>query len=208
MAFETVQGQLHPLPFRAGRFVLFDSRAKDAESLDGLLTADHVTIDVDDLRRGEPVDPFAALVDQQTARVSWTDGPHTVSEQVARFPKAWIRRRLIRRLRELVTAADGLWVRLAPFPYPYRSAFSFRADLDESVPEDYPTRFAAARAPWRALLHSFRQHARLYPSRSRPGRFERPRHAISRSLPSCVPRSRSQSRERGAIASDPPQLRV
>ena len=35
-------------------------------------------------------------------------------------------------------------MRISPFPYPYRSAFSFRADLDESVPEDYH-RFAAAR---------------------------------------------------------------
>jgi len=145
VAFETVK-DAHPLSFRAGRFVLFDSRANDAGSLGSLLTADHVTIDVDELRRGELVDPFAALVDQRTARGSWTVGPWTVSERVARFPKAWIRRRLIGRLRDLVTAAGGVWIRLAPFPYPYRSAFSFRADLDESVPEDYH-RFAAARAP-------------------------------------------------------------
>jgi len=145
VAFETVK-DAHPLSFRACRFVLFDSRAKDASSLEGVLSADHVTIDVDDLRRGEAVDPFAALVDQQTARGSWTALPCTVSERVARSPKAWIRRRLIGRLREAVTAAGGVWIRVAPFPYPYRSAFSFRADLDESVPEDYH-RFAAARAP-------------------------------------------------------------
>ena len=39
-----------------------------------------------------------------------------------------------------------MWIRLAPFPYPYRSAFSFRADLDEPLAEDYH-RFVAARAP-------------------------------------------------------------
>ncbi len=37
-------------------------------------------------------------------------------------------------------------MRLAPFPYPYRSAFGFRADLDEPFADDY-FRFAAARAP-------------------------------------------------------------
>ena len=79
-------------------------------------------------------------------------------ERVARYPKAWIRRRLIGRLREAVTAAGGIWIRMAPFPYPYRSAFSFRADLDESVPEDYH-RFAAARAPLASCSHSLSEHA-------------------------------------------------
>jgi peptidoglycan/xylan/chitin deacetylase (PgdA/CDA1 family) len=143
--FETVKDP-HPLSFRTGRFVLFDSRSGSASSLRGLLTPDHVAIDIDDLRNDEPVDPFVALVDHHSARGSWAIGPWTLSERVARYPKAWIRRRLIGRLREAVTAAGGIWIRMAPFPYPYRSAFSFRADLDESVPEDYH-RFAAARAP-------------------------------------------------------------
>jgi len=163
VAHETVK-DAHPLSFRGCRFVLFDSRAKGASSLRGLLTADHVTIDVNDLRGGERIDPFAALVDQQAARGSWAVGRWTVSERVARFPKAWIRRRLIGRLREAVTAAGGIWIRLAPFPYPYRSAFSFRADLDESVPEDYH-RFAAARAPLAGCCthfvstHAYTHHA-------------------------------------------------
>jgi hypothetical protein len=145
VAFETIK-DAHPLSFRAGRFVLYDSRAKDAGLLGRLLTGEHVTIDVDLLRRGESIDPFAALIDHRRARCSWTAGPWTVSERVARFSKAAIRRRLIARLRKTVTGAGGVWIRLAPFPYPYRSAFGFRADLDESVPEDYH-RFAAARAP-------------------------------------------------------------
>jgi hypothetical protein len=145
VAFESVK-DAHPLAFRSCRFVLFDSRATPASSLRGLLTADHVTIDVDDLRRGEPVDPFEALINQQAARSSWTVGAWTVSEKVGRFPKAVIRRRVLGRLREAIMAAGGVWIRVAPFPYPYRSAFSFRADLDESVPEDYH-RFAASRVP-------------------------------------------------------------
>jgi hypothetical protein len=65
---------------------------------------------------------------------------------VARVPKAELRLRLLRRLRRAITAAGGVWARLAPFPFPYRSAFNFRADLDEPVVEDY-ARFARARRP-------------------------------------------------------------
>jgi hypothetical protein len=143
--FETVKDS-HPLAFRGGRFVLFDGRAVTSRALAGALTPDHVAIDVDALRRGEAADPFAALVDPRAAPATWAVGAWRLRERVARYPKAWIRRRLIARLREAVTRAGGVWVRLAPFPYPHRSAFSFRADLDESSAEDYH-RFAAARAP-------------------------------------------------------------
>jgi hypothetical protein len=143
--FETVKDP-HPLSFRAGRFVLYDSRTVSGSSLRGLLTSEHRAIDIDELRRSEPVDPFQALVDHHSARGRWTVGARVISERIGRFPKAWIRRRLIGQLREAVTAVGGIWIRVAPFPYPYRSAFSFRADLDEPVPEDYH-RFAAARAP-------------------------------------------------------------
>ena len=49
--------------------------------------------------------------------------------------------------------AGGLWVRLASFPYPYRSAFSFRADLDEPEPDDYQ-QFATARTPLADCFHA------------------------------------------------------
>ena len=134
----------HPFSFRAGRFVLFDSQAAPAGSIQPLLSRTHVMIDVDRFRRGETPDPFEALVDHRAALGSWTFGGVTVCERVARYAKAWIRRRLIGRIRDAVIGADGVWMRVSPFPYPYRSGFSFRADLDESVPEDYH-RFAAAR---------------------------------------------------------------
>src|SRR4028119_561903 len=63
------------------------------------------------------------------------------------------RRRVSRRLRDAVTRAGGLWARLAPFPYPYRSAFNFRADLDEPFPGDY-ARFAKARGPLLTCTHT------------------------------------------------------
>jgi hypothetical protein len=142
--FETVKDP-HPLPFRAGRFVLFDSQIAPAALVQPFLERTHVLIDVDGLRRGETTDPFAALVDHGTGIGSWTFGGFTVSERVARYAKGRLRRHLIGRLREAVIGAGGVWMRVSPFPYPYRSAFSFRADLDESVPEDYH-RFALARA--------------------------------------------------------------
>jgi hypothetical protein len=163
----------HPFAFAAGRFVLFDSRTVSPSSLYRLLTAEHVPLDIEMLRRDEPVDPFAALVDDQTARLRFNISAGSLSERAGRFPKAWIRRRLIGKLRQAICAAAGVWVRLAPFPYPYRSAFSFRADLDEPRPEDYH-RFARARGPLSdccthfvstnaythhsSVLHDLRQH--------------------------------------------------
>jgi hypothetical protein len=141
--FEIVKDP-HPLSFRASRFVLFDGQAVAESSVRALLNSAHVLIDVDEFRRYEAIDPFAALVDRTTARGCWTFGGWMVSERVARYSKSCIRRSLIGRLRETVTGAGGVWIRVSPFPYPYRSGFSFRADLDESVPEDYH-RFAAAR---------------------------------------------------------------
>jgi peptidoglycan/xylan/chitin deacetylase (PgdA/CDA1 family) len=138
--------EAHPLLFRGARFVMFDSRTTSRAALAGLMTPDQVAIDVDGLRRGEPRDPFAALVDTRAARASWRVGSRKVTERVARHDKGRIRRRLIGRLRHAVTAAGGAWIRLAPFPYPYRSAFGFRADLDEPLADDY-FRFARARVP-------------------------------------------------------------
>jgi hypothetical protein len=143
--FEVVR-DAHPLVLRGARFILYDGRTSPRASLATVLAPEHVAIDVDALRRGEPCDPFLALVDTRAARASWTVGSRTLTERVSRHDKGRIRRRLIGRLRQAVTAAGGVWIRLAPFPYPYRSAFSFRADLDEPVAEDY-FRFAAARAP-------------------------------------------------------------
>jgi hypothetical protein len=136
----------HPLSFRSGRFVLFDGRSAAVNELKGLLTPDQVAIDIDALRTGEPVDPFAALVDHHGARSLWTIEQGALRERVAQFPKAWLRSRIIAKLRTAIQSSGGAWVRLAPFPHPFRSAFSLRVDLDEPVPGDYH-RFARARRP-------------------------------------------------------------
>ena len=134
----------HPLAFRGGRFVLFDSRRVAASTLRALLRPEHVAINVDLLRQGMTVDPFAALVDTRATLARWEVDGTGLCERIARFDKAEVRRRVIDRLQGIVNAAGGLWARLSAFPYPYRSAFNFRADLDETQIDDY-SRFARAR---------------------------------------------------------------
>ncbi|MDB5353406.1 MAG: hypothetical protein JWN86_4653 [Planctomycetota bacterium] len=137
----------HPLAFGGGRFVLFDGRAVPSRVVRNTLSAAHVAIDVDVLRRESPDgDPFAALIDTRAARKTWTIDGERLTERVSRVNKAAIRRRLIARLRDAVARSGGVWARLAAYPHPYRSAFNFRADLDEPYPDDY-ARFARARRP-------------------------------------------------------------
>jgi len=143
IAFEMVRDP-HPFAFRGGRFVLFDGRRESPSAMRSLLTSAHVAIDVDDLRDGEPVDPFLALIDDRPMRGAWKVGGWPLRERVARQPKALIRERLTARLRQEVSDRDGVWMRLAPYPHPFRSAFNLRVDLDEPVAEDY-FRFALGR---------------------------------------------------------------
>jgi len=145
VAFETVK-EPHPLAFRSSRFVLFDSRTAAKHELANLLSPHQVIIDIDSLRSGESVDPFVALVDHRAARAAWFFEEGKLSERVARFPKAWIRHRMITKLRRAVQRAGGVWARLAPFPHPYHSAFGLRVDLDEPAPGDYH-RYARALGP-------------------------------------------------------------
>ena len=134
----------HPLAFRGGRFVLFDSRRISLATIRERITHEHVAIDIDAFRRREPIDPFAALVDTRAGLSRWELPGVDVCERVGRHDKAAIRQRMIDDIRERVSTSGGIWARLAPFPFPYRSAFNFRADLDETNLEDY-ARFARAR---------------------------------------------------------------
>jgi hypothetical protein len=136
----------HPLAFGGGRFVVFDGRRVAPATVRATLTEQHVALDVDVIRHEEGVDPFEALIDTKAERVRWRAAGFELSERVSRHSKAEIRCRVVGRLFEAIVAAGGLRARLAPFPFPYRSAFGFRADLDEPFPDDY-ARFAKARRP-------------------------------------------------------------
>lgn len=115
-----------------GRFVLFDSRRGQPS-----LNSDQVAIDVDHLRRGRAHDPFMALADERSGRFEWQIGRLRVHETVARVERAAVRRRLLSYLRTLIEAVGGLWMRLSPYPHPYRTAFNFRFDHDEYDANDF-----------------------------------------------------------------------
>jgi hypothetical protein len=145
IAFAKV-GEPHPLAFHGGRFVLYDGRCVSESMVRRNLSPDHVALDIDLLRREDGADPFAALVDNRGQATAWRVGRWTVTERVGRVDKGALRRALLDRLRQAVTKAGGVWARLAPYPFPYRAAFNFRADLDEPLAADYG-RFARARRP-------------------------------------------------------------
>jgi hypothetical protein len=145
IAFRVID-EPHPLSFRAGRFVLFDSRKQAKHELRSIVRPENTTIDVHTLRDVEPGDPFEKLLETGGRSTTWRVEHHEVTESVALHDRARIRRRLLGRLRDLINEAGGIWARLSAYPFPYRSAFNLRVDLDECVPEDYFA-FARARRP-------------------------------------------------------------
>lgn len=116
-----------------GRFVLFDSRGGRCRAP----APGQTLVDVDALRGDSLDDPLAALVDERSARFRWEIDGWNVSEEIARVDKRAVRRLVLDRLRERIERAGGVWLRLAAFPFPYRSAFNFRLDHDEYIPEDF-----------------------------------------------------------------------
>lgn len=128
----------------AGRFVLYDSQASDNKkpARPVALSPGQTRIDIQELRDDEPIDPFTALVDDRAVRMTWDLASRnlpgtTVSEEVSRYDKRAIRDRLLQRLRQRIESHDGLWLRLAPVPFPYRTAFHFRVDHDAFDPNDF-----------------------------------------------------------------------
>ena len=131
----------HPWSFQDGRFVLFDGRKVRASRLRLMLSPNHVPIDIDALRQGSRVDPFEAVLRTDGARRLCLAAGMVVHERISRIDQGLLRERLLKGLRELIDRHGGIWARLARYPFPYRSAFNFRADLDEPYPRDFQ-RFA------------------------------------------------------------------
>ena len=144
------------VPFRhrwkgamAGRFVLFDSRRGPCSTLG----YGQEGIDVDGLREGSDGDPFEALLDHRSARYQWQIASLTVAEDVARVDRRAIRKLVLRWLRRRLEAAGGIWLRISPFPYPYRSAINFRIDYDEYDAADFDATLAAIAGHEEATSH-------------------------------------------------------
>ena len=116
-----------------GRFLLFDSRRTTRPAP----AAGQIAVDIDPLREVCDADPFEALLDQRAARCQWQIGGLTVGEEVARVDKRTLRRQIIEPLRQRIEEAGGIWLRVAAFPFPYRSALNFRIDYDQYEPPDF-----------------------------------------------------------------------
>jgi hypothetical protein len=134
-----------PFAFRAGQFVLHDSASTPFDTLRPLLSKGHRAVDIAPLRNLVRRDPFRDWLDTRPARLRWNIEGLVVRERACRVDKAAIRSRVVVWLRDRVLSLGGIWARLAPYPHPYRSAFNFRVDLDEPIPDDYH-RFARVRA--------------------------------------------------------------
>lgn len=115
-----------------GRFVLFDSRATAAP----VLEPGQLPVDIDPIRRAFREDPFVALSDVTAATHAWTIGRWELREDCARCDRRNVRERVLSQLRRMIEQAGGVWLCLAPFPFPYRSAFNFRLDYDACMAED------------------------------------------------------------------------
>lgn len=133
----------------AGRFVVGDSR----RGLQSPLAAGQTLLDIHPLRAAFPSDPFTALVDETSARFQWRIGQVCVSEEIARVDKRSLRRRLMASLRKQLEAAGGVWIKLAAWPFPYRSAFNFRLDHDEFDADDFDAVLGALAGHERAASH-------------------------------------------------------
>jgi hypothetical protein len=133
----------------AGRFVLYDSRRKRP----GVLLPEQKPIDVAAVGADFDEDPFAALVDTEAELCRWPLGADVVTERAARYDKRVIRRKLLDRLREQIQRAGGIWLRTAPYPFPYRSVFSFRIDYDQYDTDDFRATLEAVESHEGATSH-------------------------------------------------------
>lgn len=131
------------------KFHLFDSAATDRPEL----RPHQVGIDVRRLSSIQGLDPWLALEDEQSARRFWQLDGLVVSEQVSRIDKRKLRWQLLGKLREALELAGGVWARVAPVPYPFRTAFNFRIDHDDYVPEDFHAVMQIARQYSQCMSH-------------------------------------------------------
>jgi hypothetical protein len=132
-----------------GRFVLFDSRTGACQTP----AVGQIVIDVASLRDGFDEDPFIALVDQRSAGFQWQVAEFELVEEIARVDKRAVRRQLLDQLRQQIEQLGGIWLRIAAFPFPYRTALNFRLDYDHYDPADFATTLDALAGQEQATSH-------------------------------------------------------
>ena len=116
-----------------GRFLIFDSRSQPST----IVAPGQVVLDLAEFRRQFVQDPLEALEDVGAERFGWQVGPWRLETEAARVDKRRVREELMDRLRRWVESQGGVWLRVAPFPFPYRSVFCLRIDHDDYQPEDF-----------------------------------------------------------------------
>ena len=166
---------------------------------------EHVAIDVDGLRRGEPVDPFEALVDNTAALGSWAVGPWTLSERVARYAQGVDSPPADRPAARGRHRGGGRLDPAGPVSVPVSLGLQLPGRPRRAGARGLPPLRRGPGAAGR-LLHAFRQHPRLCPSSVGPRRPEAARHAVARAFPSRLPRAGGQSGQPGACPPDPLEL--
>lgn len=124
-----------------GRFVLFDAQVDP----NPWLAAGQVGIDVDRFRR-RGFDPWAAIGDRRAHPHRWEVGERSLIEEIARVDKRAVRDAALAELREELEGQGGVWIRVAAFPFPFRSVFNFRIDYDQFEVDGFRAMLAAAEA--------------------------------------------------------------
>lgn len=132
-----------------GRLVLFDSRRGPCRPLD----YGQVAVDVHRLRSGWDRDPFEELLDERSGRHQWEIAGLKVTEEIARVDRRALRGRILEQLRLEIERAGGVWLCVAAFPFPYRSALNFRIDYDQYDPGDFDATLRTLEGNERATSH-------------------------------------------------------
>lgn len=118
----------------SAKFVLYDARLSSAPQL---ASPDQRIIDVSLFEFDSTAVDISASETPETARTFWQVGRQQVSEATAAVDHRAIRQRLMARLRQAIEELGGVWIVTSPYPWPYRTAASFRLDHDRYVAEDF-----------------------------------------------------------------------
>jgi len=149
LAQEGIAAEPHGSLGATGRFVLFDSKHGRCPFLE----RGQAPLDLRDILAGLPADPFEALSDEGAVPHRWNIGEFTVDEEIARVDRRAIRATVMSRLRQAIEAVGGVWLRLAPFPFPFKSAFNLRIDHDAYDSHDFDRAMTVAESCPQAFSH-------------------------------------------------------